>query len=352
MNDKKIKLFADGLKIDQFDIDFGVEVDGYTFNPSIFKNHGAKDYLNYSKELVSKSKNKPISLEVFADSKDQMIEQAKILNDLGNNIFVKIPITYTNQKYTTDVLEILVKNKIQINLTAIFTHNQIKRVLPILKDTQTILSVFAGRIYDSGVDASKTMQEICDYVNDKSDCEVLWASPRMPYDYISAINVGAKIITMQPDQIKKIKFFGKNLDDYSLETAKKQFFDDANSSGFKNLKNKDLKSNNLTYIINEIEYTINKLVLKHSSLKPKFKSKSKSKIDPVTSLDKIIEKSVVKIIEKNFPNHSIIGEELDQKLGKSEYKWIIDPLDGTKNYILGIPTWSNLVGLQKKINQY
>ena len=125
MNDKKIKLFADGLKIDQFDIDFGVEVDGYTFNPSIFKNHGAKDYLNYSKELVSKSKNKPISLEVFADSKDQMVEQAKILNDLGNNIFVKIPITYTNQKYTTDVLEILVKNKIQINLTAIFTHNQI-----------------------------------------------------------------------------------------------------------------------------------------------------------------------------------------------------------------------------------
>ena len=114
------------------------------------------------------------------------------------------------------------------------------------------------------------------------------------------------------------------------------------------MKNKDLKSNNLTYIINEIEYTINKLVLKHSSLKPKFKSKSKSKIDPVTSLDKVIEKSVVKIIEKNFPNHSIIGEEFDQKFGKSEYKWIIDPLDGTKNYILGIPTWSNLVGLQKK----
>ena len=76
------------------------------------------------------------------------------------------------------------------------------------------------------------MQEICDYVNDKSDCEVLWASPRMPYDYISAINVGAKIITMQPDQIKKIKLFGKNLDDYSLETVK-QFFDDANSSGLK-----------------------------------------------------------------------------------------------------------------------
>ena len=222
---KKIKLFADGLKIDQFDIDFGIEIDGYTFNPSIFKNHGARDYLHYSKELVLKSK-------VFADSKDEMIKQANILNDLGKNIFVKIPITYTDQEYTTEVLEILVKNKIKINLTAIFTFNQIRKVLPILKDTQTILSVFAGRIYDSGIDASETMKVICDYVNENSDCEVLWASPRMPYDYISASNVGAKIITMQPDQIKKIKSFGKNLDDYSLETVK-QFFDDANSSGFK-----------------------------------------------------------------------------------------------------------------------
>ena len=232
MNNKKIKLFADGLKIDQFDLDFGIEIDGYTFNPSIFKNHGAKDYLHYSKKLVAKAKNKPISLEVFADSKEEMLEQANVLNDLGENIYVKIPITYTDQKYTTDVLEIMVKNKIKINLTAIFTFNQIKKVLPILKNTKTILSVFAGRIYDSGIDESEMMKEICDYVNNSSDCEVLWASPRMPYDYISASNVGAKIITMQPEQIKKMKLFGKNLDEYSLETVK-QFFDDANSSGFK-----------------------------------------------------------------------------------------------------------------------
>lgn len=231
MNNKKIKLFADGLKIDQFDLDFGIEIDGYTFNPSIFKKHGANDYLQYSKELVSKAKNKPISLEVFADKKDEMLKQANILNDLGENVFVKIPITYTNQKFTTDVLEVMVKHNIKINLTAIFTFNQIKKVLPILKNTKTILSVFAGRIYDSGIDASEMMRVICDYVNDNSDCQVLWASPRMPYDYISASNVGVKIITMQSDQIKKMKLFGKNLDEYSLETVK-QFYDDANSSGF------------------------------------------------------------------------------------------------------------------------
>tara|TARA_Y100000389_G_C17466348_1_gene525994 strand:+ start:2837 stop:3583 length:747 start_codon:yes stop_codon:yes gene_type:complete len=232
MKKNKIKLFADGLKIDQFDLDFGIEIDGYTFNPSIFKNHGAKDYLEYSKQLVSKSKDKPISLEVFADNKEEMIEQANVLNKLGKNIFIKIPITYTNQEYTIDVLKNLVENEIKINLTAIFTFDQIKQVLPIVKDTKTILSVFAGRIYDSGVNASDMMKEICELVNNQSKCEVLWASPRMSYDYIIASNAGAKIITMQPEQIKKIKLFGKDLNDYSLETVK-QFYNDANSSGFK-----------------------------------------------------------------------------------------------------------------------
>ena len=232
MEKNKIKLFADGLKPDQFDLDFGIEIDGFTFNPSIFKNHGAKDYLEYSKQLVSKSKNKPISLEVFADNKKEMIDQANILNKLGKNIFIKIPITYTNQEFTVDVLKSLVEEDIKINLTAIFTLEQIKKVLPIVKDTKTILSVFAGRIYDSGIDASELMKEICDLVNTQSSCEVLWASPRMSYDYIIASNVGAKIITMQPEQIKKIKLFGKNLNDYSLETVK-QFYNDANSSGFK-----------------------------------------------------------------------------------------------------------------------
>ena len=109
---------------------------------------------------------------------------------------------------------------------------QINEVLPILKNTESILSVFAGRIYDSGLNASKIMMEICKEVRSKSSCQVLWASPRMSYDYLTSIEVGCHIITMQGQQIKKLKLFGKKLEDYSLETVK-QFYNDAHSSGFK-----------------------------------------------------------------------------------------------------------------------
>ena len=229
---KKIDLYADGLKINEFDENFGLDIDGYTFNPSIFKNHGASNYLDYGKKKIKKSKNKPISLEVFADNDKEMIGQAQILHNLGKNVFVKIPITFTNGDYTLKVLDYLVQNKIKINLTAIFTIQQIERVISTLKDTNTILSIFAGRIYDSGQDAFKIMYEISKFVKNKSKCKVLWASPRMPYDYISAINSGADIITMQGSQIKKLKLFGKDLNEFSLETVK-QFHNDAKSSGFK-----------------------------------------------------------------------------------------------------------------------
>ena len=227
-----IQLYADGLNLDEFGKDYGIEIDGYTFNPSIFRKNGAKDYLEYSKKLVSKSENKPISLEVFADEKNQMINQAKTLSSLSNNIYVKIPITFTNGKFTTDVLIEMVKLKIKLNITALFTIDQIKEILPHLKNTNSILSVFAGRIFDCGKDANKDMKDICDFVIANSNCKVLWASPRMAYDYINATNCGAEIITMQLSQIKKLKMFTKKLEEYSLDTVK-QFYKDAKESGYK-----------------------------------------------------------------------------------------------------------------------
>ena len=229
---KSIELYADGLNLEEFGKDYGIKIDGYTFNPSIFRKNGAKDYLEYSKKVVEKSENKPLSLEVFADDTNEMIKQAKILSSLSKNIFVKIPITFTNGKFTLEVLKELVKLKIKLNVTAIFTIDQIKEISPILKQSNSILSVFAGRIFDCGKDANMDMREICDYVNKNSDCKVLWASPRMAYDYINAINCGAKIITMQLSQIKKLKMFKKNLSDYSLDTVK-QFYKDAKESGYK-----------------------------------------------------------------------------------------------------------------------
>ena len=228
----KIELYADGLNLEEFGKDYGIQIDGYTFNPSVFRKNGAKDYLEYSRKIVEKSGNKPLSLEVFADETSEMIKQAKILNSLSKNIYVKIPITFTNGKYTTEVLKELIKLNVKLNITAIFTFDQIKKIKPIVEKTESILSVFAGRIFDCGEDANKIMKDMCKYVNDNSKCKVLWASPRMAYDYINAINCGAKIITMQLSQIKKLKMFKKDLKEHSLETVK-QFFQDAKESGYK-----------------------------------------------------------------------------------------------------------------------
>lgn len=230
--EKKIKLYADGLNLDEFETDFGIEIDGYTFNPSLFKKNGATDYLEYSKKVVAKCNSKPVSLEVFADEETEMIKQAEILNTLGSNVYVKIPITYTNKVFTTKVISNLVKKKIKLNITALFTMAQIDEVLPVVKDSETILSVFAGRIFDCGEDAAKLMKTISIKVKKEGKCKVLWASPRMPYDYINATLCGSDIITMQSSQIKKLKLFDKSPEDYSLDTVK-QFFKDASSSGYK-----------------------------------------------------------------------------------------------------------------------
>ncbi len=229
---KKIKLYADGLNPSDFGKDLGVDIDGYTFNPSLFKKNGAKDYLDYSKKILEKSENKPVSLEVFADDEINIIKQAKILSRLGKNVYVKIPITFTNKTFTTEVLKELVKEKVQLNITALFTIEQINKILPILENTNSILSVFAGRIFDCGINAIEIMKNINDKVHKTTKCKTLWASPRMSYDYLNAITTKTDIITMQASQIEKMKLFKKSLDQYSLETIK-TFYEDARSCNYK-----------------------------------------------------------------------------------------------------------------------
>ena len=231
MNNSKIKLYADGPTTNEINDKYVVNIDGYTFNPSLFKKNGASNYLEYSKMIISECKKKPVSLEVFADDEENMIRQGKLLNSLADNVYVKIPIVYTNGKSTSNVIKSLSENDIKLNITAIFTLEQIKEILPYIKDTSTILSVFAGRLYDSGIDAKEKMIEINDYVHSNSSCLTLWASTRMPFDYISADKIGTDIITMQIDHIKKLKLIGTNPINYSISTVK-QFYDDAKSSGF------------------------------------------------------------------------------------------------------------------------
>ena len=125
MKKKLIELYADGIQLNEFNKNYGIEIDGYTFNPSIFKKSGAKDYLTYSKEIISKCKTKPVSLEVISDEEIGMVNQAKILHSLSKNIFVKIPITFTNKEFTTKVLEQLVSENIKLNIPPYLLTNKL-----------------------------------------------------------------------------------------------------------------------------------------------------------------------------------------------------------------------------------
>ena len=128
----KISLYVDGPKLEEIEKDYGIEIDGYTFNPSLFKKNGASDYLEYSKKILNLCNDKPVSLEVFADDHQGMINQGKILNGLAKNVFVKIPITFTDGKSTSKVIEELLKEDIKLNITAIFTLEQIKDIINVV----------------------------------------------------------------------------------------------------------------------------------------------------------------------------------------------------------------------------
>lgn len=222
----------DGPKLNEINKDYNIDIDGYTFNPSLFKKNGAKDYLGYSKEILSMCSNKPVSLEVFADDKSGMIEQGMKLHSLSENVYVKIPITFTNGESTNSVIEELLKQNVKLNITAIFTLDQIKKIIKTVQNSESILSIFAGRIYDCGVDAKQKVKEMNEFIKNNSKCKSLWASTRMPYDFVTATEIKTDIITMQISHIEKLKMFGLELSDYSLKTVK-QFYEDAKSSGFK-----------------------------------------------------------------------------------------------------------------------
>lgn len=226
-----IKIFADGSNIKEiFDLyENNKLVKGFTTNPSLMKKAGVINYESFIKEVTSKIKDLSISFEVFADDEKEMINQAKKIASFGENIHVKIPITNTKGQYTLNVIESLVRDNVKVNVTAVFTQTQInllKTILPNNKDN--IVSIFAGRISDTGrnpipyISYAQTML--------KTQCEILWASTRHVYNIYEADQANCDIITVTPDQIKKLSLKDKDLSEYSLETVK-MFYDDATSSG-------------------------------------------------------------------------------------------------------------------------
>ncbi len=208
-------------------------VKGFTTNPSLMRKAGAKDYRNYSKKVLNACRNKPVSLEVFADKNDEMIEQGLKINSWGKNVFVKVPITNSKGKFMGEVIERLNKNKIKLNITAVYTSKQTKQILKkIDKKTKVIISIFAGRMADTGKDPIPQFKESIRLSKKFKNVRILWASTREPYNYIQAKQIGCHLITIPPAIIEKIEKFGKSYSQLTSDTVK-NFLIDSKKSKFK-----------------------------------------------------------------------------------------------------------------------
>ena len=178
-------------------------------------------------------KKKPISLEVFADTFDQMLEQADIINSWGKNVYVKIPVVNSRGKFSGKVINILNKKGIKLNITAVYTVNQVSKIIKnINRNSKTIISIFSGRMSDVGKDPIPIIKESVRLTKKLKNVKILWASTREVYNYLQAKNCGCSIITMPPDIIKKIAKFGKTYQELTLDTVKK-FSKDSKDSNFK-----------------------------------------------------------------------------------------------------------------------
>ena len=208
-------------------------VSGFTTNPSLMKLSGAKNYKNYSLKLLKVCKKKAISLEVFGDTFDQMLRQAMIINSWGKNVYVKIPIVNSKGLYSGKVINALSKKGIKLNITAVYTVKQVKKILKsINKNSETIISIFSGRMSDVGKDPIPIIKESVRLTKKMKKVEILWASTREAYNYLQAKNYGCSIITMPPAIIQKISKFGKTYQELTLDTVRK-FLKDSRDSNFK-----------------------------------------------------------------------------------------------------------------------
>ena len=208
-------------------------VKGFTTNPSLMKSAGAKDYKEYSSKLLRICRKKPISLEVFGDTSDQMLKQAKIINSWARNVYVKIPVVNSKGLYSGKVINILSNQGIKLNITAVYTVEQVKKIVKsINKNSKTIISIFSGRMGDVGKDPVPIIKESVRLTKRLKNVSILWASTREAYNYLQAQKYGCHIITMPSSIIDKISKFGKTYEELTLDTVKK-FLKDSKDSNFK-----------------------------------------------------------------------------------------------------------------------
>ena len=208
-------------------------VDGFTTNPSLMRKAGAKDYKLYSKKILNICKNKPVSLEVFADNYEDMRLQALQINTWAKNVYVKIPVVNSKGKFMGKIIRELNSKKIKLNITAVYTANQTKKILKYLnKKTNVIISIFAGRAADTGKDPIPEFKKSISLAKKYKNVQILWASVREPFNYTQAKDLGCHIITVPPAIIEKIEKFGKSYNQLTIETVK-AFLNDSKKSKFK-----------------------------------------------------------------------------------------------------------------------
>lgn len=234
LKDLKIKIFADGadlatmLQLHQEGL-----VKGLTTNPTLMRKAGLSDYGKFAKEVLSQIKDLPISFEVFTDDFESMEREAREIASWGKNVYVKIPVTNTRAESAAALIKKLSGEGIKLNVTAILTLAQVKVVVEALKDgVPSIVSVFAGRIADTGVDPVPLMAEALKICQTRSACELLWASTREMQNLFQAEKIGCPIITVTHDILKKGNLVGMDLGELSLDTVK-MFAGDAKAAGFK-----------------------------------------------------------------------------------------------------------------------
>jgi transaldolase len=231
----KIKIFADGASLpSMLESARDPRIAGFTTNPTLMRKAGISDYQAFAKEVLASISDKPISFEVFADEFPEMQRQARQIATWGDNVYVKIPITNTRRDSAVPLIKELAGAGVKLNVTAICTLEQVRETAQALKGgAPSVVSVFAGRIADTGRDPVPLMKEalgICRSADAR--IELLWASPRELLNIIQAAEVGCDIITVTPDLLKKLELVGKDLAEFSLETVQ-MFFRDAQACGFK-----------------------------------------------------------------------------------------------------------------------
>lgn len=232
-SDLNIKIFADGADLDGIrEMAANPLIQGFTTNPTLMRKAGVSDYKAFALDAITIVAGRPISFEVFADDFNTMQAQALEIASWGDNVNVKIPITNSKGESAAPLVGRLSQQGVKVNVTAMFTLEQVDEIIAVLDPaTAAILSVFAGRVADSGRDPIPHMQRAVDMAKEKPEAELLWASPRELLNIFQADEVGCHIITVTNDVLKKLSTVGKDLDAFSLETVK-MFYDDASAAGY------------------------------------------------------------------------------------------------------------------------